>query len=152
MNKRFLRAVHLLVLGLVTAIVQAAPQDVILIVDNSGSMRKIDPARLAKRTAAEFLQQLPADFYAGVIIFDQNARLVMPLTPATAAGKAKLAASLDGMNYRGKFTDSPAAIERAIFELKSKARPDAVKTIVFVSDGVVDTGSALRDSEHHRVG
>lgn len=147
MNIFLSRVAHLVLLVFVTAAVHAAPHDVMLIVDNSGSMRKIDPQKLARKAAAEFLQNLPEDFRAGVIIFDQNARLAAPLTPATADGKTALAGSLGSMNYRGPFTDSPAAIERAIFELKTNARPDALKTIVFVSDGVVDTGVALRDAE-----
>ena len=147
MTNFFMRAIPLLLLGLLAATVQAAPHDVILVLDNSGSMRKVDPSLLAKRAASEFLQKLPEDFHVGVIIFDQNARLVLPLTPASVEARPKLAESLVGMNYRGRFTDSPAAIERAIFELNTKARADAAKTIVFVSDGAVDTGAVLRDIE-----
>lgn len=147
MTNFFMRAIPLLLLGLLAATVQAAPHDVILVLDNSGSMRKVDPSLLAKRAASEFLQKLPEDFHVGVIIFDQNARLVLPLTPASVEARPKLAESLVGMNYRGQFTDSPAAIERAIFELNTNARADAAKTIVFVSDGAVDTGAVLRDIE-----
>ena len=147
MNNFFMRAIPLLLLGLLVATVQAAPHDVILVLDNSGSMRKVDPSLLAKRAASEFLQKLPEDFHVGVIIFDQNARLVLPLTPASVEARPKFAESLVGMNYRGRFTDGPAAIERAIFELNTKARADAAKTIVFVSDGAVDTGAVLRDIE-----
>ncbi|MGD9602448.1 MAG: FHA domain-containing protein [Gammaproteobacteria bacterium] len=147
MNRILHRVFLLACLAVAGVAAHAEPQDVILVVDNSGSMRKIDPQLLAKSSAVEFLQSLPADFRAGVILFDQSARLVAPLTDADDAGKATLTGSLRGMNYRGQFTDSPAAIERAIFELKSKGRPDVRQTIVFVSDGVVDTGTLARDTE-----
>ena len=54
------------------------------------------------------------------------------------------------LNYRGKLTDSPAGMERAIYELNSKGRKDASKVIVFMTDGIVDTGDKARDLERAR--
>ncbi|MCK5668811.1 MAG: FHA domain-containing protein, partial [Gammaproteobacteria bacterium] len=48
---------------------------------------------------------------------------------------------------KGLYTNSPAAIESAIYDLKNNAREDARKVIVFMTDGIVDTGNADRDLE-----
>jgi hypothetical protein len=82
-----------------------------------------------------------------MLIFDQGVTIPVPLTPIGDASKARLIDSLDAINYRGQLTDSPAAIERAIYELKTKGRAGANKLIVFMTDGIVDTGNAEADVE-----
>ncbi|MGH8119709.1 MAG: FHA domain-containing protein, partial [Gammaproteobacteria bacterium] len=48
------------------------------------------------------------------------------------------------------YTNIPDAIERAVYELKNSDRPDSRKSIVFMTDGIVDTGNAARDQEKSR--
>lgn len=121
------------------------PKDIVLVLDNSGSMRKNDPKFLAKKAVTDFINGLEDDTDAAVIIFDQKVDLAVPLTPVTDKTKAKFLASLKDINYRGQFTDSPAAMERAIYELKTNGRQGAEKSIIFMTDGIVDTGNAARD-------
>ena len=45
------------------------------------------------------------------------------------------------------YTNSPAAIESAIYDLKNNGREEARKIIVFMTDGIVDTGNVDRDLE-----
>jgi len=147
MGHLFSRAVVLLLAALWGMTAWGAPQDLILVLDNSGSMRKLDPGFLSREKAADFLDELPEEINVGLILFDQTARLTNPLAPATAAHKAALRASLRSMDLRGQFTDSPAAIERAILELSLRGRPQVPRSIIFASDGIVDTGSATLDRE-----
>ena len=140
------RLLIMFMLLVVTGIANAR-QDVILVLDNSGSMRKNDPEFLATNAVREFISTLEGDIRAGVIIFDQRVQLAVPLTQVDEANKQLLINSLDGINYRGQLTDSPAAVERAIYELKTNAREGAAKYIVFMTDGIVDTGNAAADVE-----
>ena len=64
--------------------------------------------------------------------------------------EARFLKSLEKINYRGRLSDSPGAVERAIYELKTKGRPDACKVIVLLSDGIVDTGQKSRDLEREK--
>ncbi|HMM76532.1 MAG TPA: VWA domain-containing protein [Gammaproteobacteria bacterium] len=137
-----------LFLGLLACAAHAVQQDLIFVFDNSGSMRKADPDFAAREEAKKFLAGLTGDIHAGVIVFDQNVKLTAPLAPV-GEGSA-LAQSLDSVDYRGRFTDSPAAVERAIYELKTKGRPDAQKSVVFMTDGIVDTGNRQQDAERTR--
>lgn len=125
----------------------SANKDIMVVLDNSGSMRKNDPTFLARGAVASFIEQLGPGTNAGMLIFDQGVTVPVPLTPIDDASKARLIDSLDKINYRGQLTDSPAAIERAIYELKTKGRADANKLIVFMTDGIVDTGNPEADIE-----
>ncbi len=121
-------------------------KDVILVLDNSGSMKKNDPQFLTKRAVTEFIDNLDEYTRASIIIFDQDVRTAVPLTE-TASSRQDLLDSLSQINYKGLYTNSPAAIESAIYELKNNAKEEARKIIVFMTDGIVDTGNADRDLE-----
>ncbi len=122
-------------------------KDVILVLDNSGSMKKNDPNFLVNKAVKEFISQQDENTRVGIVIFDQGVRLPVPLTDASLANRELILNSIEQINYKGLFTDSPAGIERAIYELKNNGRDDAQKSIIFMTDGIVDTGAADRDLE-----
>lgn len=132
-------------LGLAALPTQAVPQDIVLVFDNSGSMRRADPGFAARAAARGFLLDLPTDARVAVLIFDEKIVLSMPLAPA-GDGKA-LSASLDGVDYRGPYTNSPAAVERALDELKTHRLANTRQSVVLMTDGVVDTGNPQVDAE-----
>jgi uncharacterized protein YegL len=123
------------------------PSDVVLVLDNSGSMKKNDPEFLTSQAVREFVSRLDEDTRLAIVIFDQDVRLAMPLTPISEQSREQITKSLAQINYKGLFTDSPAAMERAIYELKNNGRPDSRKSIVFMTDGIVDTGNSEKDVE-----
>ena len=122
-------------------------KDVVLVLDNSGSMKKNDPNFLVSKAVREFISQQDTNTRVGVVIFDQAVRLPVPLTDASLANRETILNSLEKINYKGLFTNSPAGIERAIYELKNNGRPEAQKSIIFMTDGIVDTGNPERDLE-----
>lgn len=122
-------------------------KDVMLVLDNSGSMKKNDPDFLVSRAVREFISRQDENTRVGIVIFDQNVRLPVSLTDASLANRETILNSIEDINYKGLFTDSPAGIERAIYELKSNGRVDAQKSIIFMTDGIVDTGVSERDLE-----
>ncbi len=126
------------------------PKDVILVLDNSGSMIKNDPQFLTSRAVTEFINSLDEETRVAIIIFDQEAQLAVPLTQVLPDTRATILQSLEKINYRGLFTDSPAAMERAIYNLKTEGREDAKKLIIFMTDGIVDTGDTNRDLESEK--
>ncbi len=138
------------VAGLLAVCVLSAPvmaaRDVILVLDNSGSMRRHDPDFLTRVAVTEFVNGLAATGAgAGLVVFDDTARFVQRLLPLTEENRAALLSSLSQVDYSGQRTDSPAAMERAIYELKTKGRKAADKFIVFLTDGIVDTGDTRKD-------
>ncbi len=123
------------------------PKDILLVFDNSGSMRHSDPHFLAKKAITHFVDGLPADTHFGVLIFDKAINLALPLTALDEAGKKAVGESLKAINYRGQLTDSPSAMERALYELRVNGRSDAQKIVVFMTDGIVDVGNSSESQD-----
>ena len=122
-------------------------KDVVLVLDNSGSMKKNDPQFLTSQAVTQFITGLDEETRVAIAIFDQDVQLAVPLTEISLSTRETILGSLEHINYKGLFTDSPAGIERAIYELKINGREEAQKLIIFMTDGIVDTGDANRDLE-----
>jgi len=123
----------------------AVLRDVVLVIDNSGSMRDNDPQKLAPLAVQEFIEQLGSGSRVALLIFDQDVELVQDFVDMES-GRDALLNGLSAIDYSGQYTDSPAAIERAIYELKNNARSDARRIIIFMTDGIVDTGDPQNDA------
>lgn len=128
-----------------------APVDAIFVLDNSGSMRTNDPDLATWRIVTDFALGMPQGGRLGLVLFDDTARLVEPLTSAIGTDSASHWMRVMGqLDYAGQRTNSPAGIERALYELKHSGRDEAEHVIVFVTDGIVDTGDPRRDVEKTR--
>ena len=113
-----------------------AELDIVFVLDNSGSMRNNDPNFITKKVVTNFLGGLGERSRLGMVIFDETANLVEPLTSLdNAEVRARFLKSLDVIDFKGKFTNSPAGIERAIYELKTNCRQGTKKNIIFLKIG-----------------
>ena len=115
-------------------------------------MKANDPEFLTRRAVSNFVDALAADATlhgrVALVLFDGRARLAQPLVPASdIASTRALGATLASLDYSGQRTDSPAGIERALYELRDRGRDEARKAIVFLSDGRIDTGDPRNDVE-----
>ena len=126
----------------------ASTMDLVFVIDNSGSMRKNDPNFITPEVVSTFVEQLPEDAQVGMVLFDQEARLLTPMTLlAFPRDRQQVTDSLKKIDYRGLYTNTPVGIERALYELKTNGREAAQRGIVFITDGIVDTGDPAKDRE-----
>lgn len=132
---------------LLLALPAFAARDVVLVLDNSGSMRANDPARLAAPAVMEFIRGQPPDTRVAIVLFATDAQLILPLMPAEVAADGEADTALRKFNYRGAWTQIAAGVERGLYELRNDGRPEATRAIVLMTDGVVDTGDAVHDRE-----
>ncbi len=126
-------------------------RDILFIIDNSGSMKKNDPDLMTKEIVTDFVNKHRSNSFFGMVVFGKEAVLVEPLSDVTTLeASSRFFRGLDRINYRGLYTNTPAAVERAIYELKANSRPDADKVIILLTDGIVDTGDKSSDLEKEK--
>lgn len=122
--------------------------DMVFVIDNSGSMKKNDPNFITPQVVSTFVRQLANNTQVGVVLFGQKAHLLVPLTLiSNSQNQQNVIDSLQKIDYRDQYTNTPVGIERALYELKTNGRTEAQKGIIFVTDGIVDTGDIIRDQE-----
>jgi hypothetical protein len=124
-----------------------ANRDVILVLDNSGSMRKNDPQRLTPSAVAQFIQRQSSDTRVGVVLFSESAELVTPLTAVGPGTLDEFRRATDKLDYTGRWTQTAGAVERALYELRINGRSGALRAVVVMTDGLIDTGDKRKDDE-----
>lgn len=123
-----------------------APIDIVVVLDNSGSMKQNDPQSLMRDTVLAFAERLEGDARLALVLFDQGARVPLRLTEVRSAAFAQdVREALAQVDYRGQWTDIPAGLERALYELKRDGRAEAQPLVVLLTDGLVDVGDPAKD-------
>ncbi|RTZ99175.1 MAG: hypothetical protein DSY90_02005 [Deltaproteobacteria bacterium] len=122
--------------------------EIMFVLDNSGSMKKNDPDRITGKVVTNFIKNAADGSRIGMVIFGKDARILEPITEiASSATRTRFIESLDQIDYRGQRTNTPAGIERAIYELKASGNKNIEKAIILLTDGLIDTGDKTRDQE-----
>ena len=120
-------------------------KDIVLVLDNSGSMRHNDPDFLLKKAVTNFVEHQGISDRISIMKFDQKVDVLVSLDDGFQGQRAVMAANLQQIDYRGQLTDSPAAIERAVYELRENGMSGVNRIIIFMTDGIIDTGNVDRD-------
>jgi hypothetical protein len=108
-------------------------------------MKKSDARFLAQALVKRVVQASSEDTRVALISFDESAKMVVPLTEVYGNVVDLVITNVNRLNYQGHATNIPNAVWRASYELKTYARAESMKWIVLLTDGVVDTGSAVRN-------
>lgn len=143
------RRIHTLLgaLVLLPGLALSQALDVVLVLDNSGSMKRNDPARLTATAVERFISRQDSDTRVGIVLFASQPRLLVPLTPVTDASHPLFRDAMQQLNYSGRWTETAEAVERALYELRVNGRKDASKALLLMTDGIIDTGNAVRNQE-----
>jgi hypothetical protein len=124
------------------------PLEVMVALDNSGSMQRSDPQRMMPEVVKGFAAQLETGARLGVVIFGAGAEVVLELGEAARPGfAAQLEEALQRLTYGAAHTDIAAGVERGLYELREHGRAEADRALVVLSDGYVDLGSRERSAE-----
>lgn len=155
--RRLAATLGLLLLSLVAGAARAAdpdegPRRVVLVLDNSASMRINDPQSRIRDAIAGVIGRLRPVDEVGLVAFDGRARSVHRLQPAVGSGlRERVGSSVSSLSYRGHATDLAAGLERALRELEATPEPPGTSSVVLlVTDGIMDTGSRENDIARER--
>lgn len=137
----------LLILGFAPPLRAAAPTplDLLVLVDDSGSMKKTDPLTLRVPASELVFSLLGQGDRAGLVVFAGHARDAAVLAPVDAAGRARLFKALRTVRSRGRHTNLDAPLAAALRMLGDAPSPGRKRAVILLSDGHMDTGSVQRD-------
>ncbi len=122
-----------------------AGEDVVLLLNNSASMRNSDPHHLVEPAVAGFVNHRGPGTHIAIIAFAATATRLVPLVPADDANRKHIREVLTRLDYRGHSTDVANGLEQALYELVSRGNSGAQKCIILISGGLVHTGSKSID-------
>jgi hypothetical protein len=115
--------------------------DVVLVMDSTGSMKKTDPLFLRIPAAKLFVSLLGKNDRASVVSFTDSAEILSSSVLLDSEnGKNTLSQAVDKITSTGLHTNLYEALNKGIEVLGAKKRPGSEKVIVFMSDGIMDTG------------
>lgn len=123
--------------------------DIVVVLDLSGSMGAADDEDNNNNRFRAFFTwtgsfTVPGDRIA-VVTMGNGSKLISPLQPKAQFSFADHAAKL---KHRARYTDVAAGLENAYYQLKTNARPDAVKLILMLSDAQIDMPRGMWDLEN----
>jgi von Willebrand factor type A domain len=125
------------------AAAHAAPPDIRVLIDVSGSMVKHDPGNLRIPALRLLTELLPQGTVAGVWLFDQSVTELIEPSPVDNAWKARARAAAAQVHSKGLHTDLEAALSVAT-EDWAPAAPPTDRHVIVITDGMVDVGQDRR--------
>lgn len=120
-----------------------AALDVVLLFDASGSMLKTDPNDLRYEGAKLLLSFLGEGDRIAVVSFAGTSGVVRDLEPFSQSGSAELVAKIKGIKPEGPFSDLAEGLKAAKKLLETRARSEAQRVIVLLSDGKMEPDPAV---------
>jgi len=141
----FLIAFSLMVMG---SQVQAAGQDIRLVVDISGSMKRTDPNNLRIPTANMLADLLPDGSEAGVWTFAREVNMLVKHGQVNDAWRDQVRKKADKINSVGLYTHIDHAIETVTWDADWEVDKD--RHLILLSDGLVDLSQADTQEKRSR--
>jgi uncharacterized protein (TIGR03503 family) len=127
----------------------AALNDVRVLIDISGSMKKNDPANLRQPALRLFISLLPSNTQAGVWTFGQWVNMLIPHDGVTREWKDKANKSISKVNSAGLFTNIEDVIRRSTEDWIHTTSPTK-RSLVLLTDGIVDISEDVEKNHSSR--
>ncbi len=122
-------------------VAERRPIDVVAVIDRSGSMSG-EPLEAVLRATGQLAQLLGADDRLAVVTFDDSVDLVLPLAHHDAAVARKVLGSV----HSGGSTNLSGGWLKGMEILTAHGRPDALKRVLVLTDGMANVGIVDRDA------
>lgn len=121
--------------------VDRAPLDIAVVLDRSGSMQG-DPLRSVTAATAQLLRLAGPDDRIGVVTFESDVQMVLPLARHDAAVATRAVQAI----VSGGSTNLSGGWLKGLEMLQASPRPGAIRRIVLLTDGHANAGVSDADS------
>ncbi|MDY6861738.1 MAG: VWA domain-containing protein, partial [Thermodesulfobacteriota bacterium] len=113
--------------------------DLIVVLDDSGSMKKNDPEGLTKDAAKIIVDKVDMNDRMALVSFGTKSTLLSGLIQISNENIKKWFKSMiENLPQKDMYTNITSAIERSLYELKHNGRKDALQSIILLTDGKLD--------------
>lgn len=123
--------------------------DIRVLIDVSGSMKQNDPKNLRIPALKLLVKLLPRDSVAGIWLFDEEAKSLIPARKIDENWKDKALSLSTKINSRGLFTDIEQAVEQST-KSWTAPKPREQRSLILLTDGVVDISKNPEESRQSR--
>ncbi|MEW4371122.1 vWA domain-containing protein [Paenibacillus sp. JQZ6Y-1] len=110
-------------------------KDVVVVVDNSGSMLDTDPQKLRYQAIKNMVNSMDNDMRVGIIEFTDTANVMLPLTSLEGSSRQQVNATIDGLTAGDGGTNFTAALDTAMDQIVQQEQSDRGITVIMLSDG-----------------
>lgn len=127
---------------------QKPVKDIVLIIDNSGSMQETDPEDARYEAAKNLINNMDSDKEVAVILFNDSAEILQPFVRLNnQTVKDEVISQLDGIASTDGGTNIGLALEEAMKQIQSQEGSKRGAMAILLSDGFseVNTEQALAD-------
>lgn len=127
--------------------------DVVLVLDDTGSMKYNDPNKAAKQAIEQFLLNTPVNgSNLGVVTFSDKVMAQYPMTQLNETTRASVEAEMkafaaENITWEGEWTDLVVGLKAAVEMLTALPESDNIQAIIAVTDGANDFRKSERNSE-----
>ncbi len=129
-------------------------KDIVLVIDNSGSMRETDPKNERYQAAKSLIEQMDKDKRVAVIEFSDGAQLVQPfITVKDSDIKSQVYMTIDNLKATDGGTEITRALEESIQHINDQQLGDRGTMVILLSDGFsdVDLNTVLAEYEQRDI-
>jgi uncharacterized protein (TIGR03503 family) len=123
--------------------------DVRILIDISGSMKRTDPGNLRAPALRLFVSLLPTDTRAGVWTFGQWVNMLIPHGPVDANWKIGARVAAGEIHSHGLYTNIEDALRRASWDWQHPD-PQARRNLILLTDGLVDIAESATNNTASR--
>lgn len=116
---------------------QAGGEDVRILIDISGSMKRTDPENLRTPALKLLTSLLPNNTSAGVWTFGQWVNMLVKHGPVDKQWKQLARQQADSINSHGLFTNMEDALRRSTWDW-TRPEPATRRSLILLTDGLVD--------------
>ncbi|OPA74582.1 hypothetical protein BVG16_22715 [Paenibacillus selenitireducens] len=129
-------------------------KDIVLVIDNSGSMTETDPNQDRYAAAKRLIQKMDSDNQLSVLVFNDQVEVIQPFTPVNnQAAKDEIMAKIDALQQTNGGTNIALSLDEAMKQIQEKGTAQRGTMVILLSDGFseIDTNQVLAKYEQNQI-